>query len=127
MIKLMYTVMHNVMYNFMCNFIYTFMCKFMCKFLIKTMNIFKLHRKWAWAPAQAQGLSGSCWALVPVLAGPWPQSWPSSLPGLNWVRGGSQAHFRCNFKMFTVLIMKWYMILYMKLYMNLCINLYMDL
>lgn len=71
------------------------------------MHVSKLHRKWAWDPAQAQGLSGRCWTLVAVLA---------QLP---WAWAGSQAHFQCNLKMYMNLYMNWYLNLTMNLYMKL--------
>ena len=52
------------MYKFMYNFINKFMYKLIYKFMYK----------FTWDPARAQGLSRSCWALVPALAGPWPSS-----------------------------------------------------
>ena len=59
MYDFMYGFMYKFMYGFMYNFMYKFMYCFMYKFMYKSLGC-----------GPGQGLSGSCWALVPGLAGP---------------------------------------------------------
>ena len=88
--------------------------RFMIKFIIMIMNIFKLHRKWAWDPAQAQSFSGD----EPPL-GPGPgdvrdqgQAAPTGALGPGRIPGP----FRCNLTIVIALI-RFYIHLYMNLIM----------